>query len=259
MRPNRVKELWRAGKPVLNGWCALPCSLSAEMVARQGWDSVLVDLQHGGVDEATALHMLQAISTTDAVPFVRPPWLEPGVIMRLLDAGAYGVVCPMVNTRADAELLVSACRYPPQGMRSNGAFRGVLYGGADYVQKANDEIVVLAMIETKEALANVAEIVATPGLDGVYVGPTDLAISLGHGPRIDVADGPIGEAIAHIRKAAHAAGKVAGAHGTQVGYAVQMLTEGFNFMTPTADFRALQMGMAATLSGIREKMPGARR
>ena len=154
MRPNRLRELWNAGKPVLNGWCQLPDSISAEVMAHQGWDSVSVDLQHSAVSEAAAITMLQAISTTDAVPLVRTPWNEPGVIMRLLDAGAYGVICPMVNNRADAEAFVAACRYPPDGIRSNGPYRALMYGGGDYQAHANAEIVTLAMIETREAMAN---------------------------------------------------------------------------------------------------------
>ena len=180
MRTNRLKTLWREGRPAVSGWLSIPAApFSAEIMAHQGWDALTVDLQHGLIDYQTAVGMLTAISTTETVPLVRVPWLEFGLIMKLLDAGAYGIICPMVNTRKDAENLVHAGRYPPAGTRSFGPVRAAIYGGADYVENANDEIVLLAMIETEEALDNVKEIAAVPGLDGLFIGPNDFAKSLG--------------------------------------------------------------------------------
>ncbi len=118
MRENKLRRLWRDGGAAVNGWLAIPSSVSAEAMAHQGWDSLTIDMQHGLVDYTNALPMLQGISTTETVPLVRVPWLEPGVIMKALDAGAYGIICPMVNTREDAERFVGACRYAPQGYRS---------------------------------------------------------------------------------------------------------------------------------------------
>ena len=181
MRPNKIREIWQAGGAVVNGWLAIPNSFSAETMAHQGWDSLTIDLQHGVVDYQTMVTMLQAISTTDTVPVVRVPWLEPGILMKALDAGAYGVICPMVNTRADAEKLVAYTHYAPRGTRSFGPVRALLYGGADYPQHANDTIVTFAMIETAEGMANLDAIAATPGLDGIYVGPADLTLSLTQG------------------------------------------------------------------------------
>ena len=120
--------------------------------------------------------MLQAISTTDTVPVVRVPWLEPGILMKTLDAGAYGVICPMVNTREDAQKLVAWTHYAPRGTRSFGPVRALLYGGADYPQHANDTIVTFAMIETAQALDNLDEILSVEGLDAVYIGPSDLSL-----------------------------------------------------------------------------------
>ncbi|MCZ6455205.1 MAG: aldolase/citrate lyase family protein [Alphaproteobacteria bacterium] len=251
MRPNRLRELWKSGKPALNGWCQLPDSISAEVMAHQGWDCVTVDLQHSAVTEVEAVTMLQAISTTDAVPMVRTPWNEPGVIMRLLDAGAYGIICPMVNNRADAEAFVAACRYPPDGIRSNGPYRALMYGGADYQAHANTEIVTFAMIETQEAMANVDEIAATPGLDGLYIGPSDLAMAHGEPPVLDHFDGPIVPLIARIREAAHTAGKVAGLHGASAEYAIRMISEGFNLVTPTSDIRLVAAGAAQMVADIK--------
>ncbi|MGY8993844.1 MAG: HpcH/HpaI aldolase family protein, partial [Rhodospirillales bacterium] len=147
MRKNRLKEIFKSGNSSVNGWLQLPNTISAEIIARQNWDSITVDLQHGGVDEGHALTMLQMISIGDATPMARAPWNEPGIIMRLLDAGAYGIICPMVSNREEALRFVGACRYPPQGYRSNGAYRGGLYGGSDYQENANDEILTLAMVE----------------------------------------------------------------------------------------------------------------
>jgi 4-hydroxy-2-oxoheptanedioate aldolase len=195
--------------------------------------------------------MLQAISTTDAVPMVRTPWNEPGVIMRLLDAGAYGVICPMVNNRADAEAFVAACRYPPDGIRSNGPYRALMYGGSDYQAHANAEIITLGMIETREAMANLDEIAATPGLDGLYIGPSDLSMAHGEAPVLDHFDGPIVPLIARIREAAHAAGKVAGLHGASAKYAIRMLSEGFDLVTPTSDIRLVAAGAAQMVADIK--------
>jgi 4-hydroxy-2-oxoheptanedioate aldolase len=251
MRPNHLKNVWKSGQPVLNGWCQIPHSLSTEVMCHQGWDSVTVDLQHSGVSEAEAITMLQAISTTDVVPMVRTPWNEPGVIMRLLDAGAYGIICPMINNRADAEEFVSACKYPPTGIRSNGPYRALMYGGNDYQAHANDEIVTLAMIETQEAMANLKEIVDTPGLDGVYIGPSDLAMSHGRPPELDHFEGPIVPLIARVREEAHAAGKVAGLHGASAKYAIRMINEGFNLVTPTSDIRLVATGAAKMVTDIK--------
>ena len=247
MRKNRLKDLWKSGGKAINGWLQLPNTLSAEIIARQKWDSVTVDLQHGGVDEGHALSMLQMIGLGDAVPMVRAPWNEPSVIMRLLDAGAYGVICPMVSNREEALRFVHACRFPPDGNRSNGPYRGLMYGGADYNQHANEEIVTLAMVETAEGMAKVDEIAETPGLDGVYIGPSDLALAHGHAPTQDNFTGPVADLIAKIREAAHRAGKVAGVHATRTDYAIQMLKEGFDIVTPTSDFRLVNAGGNAVL------------
>ena len=239
MRANHLKTLWSQGGAAVNGWLSIPSSVSAEIMAHQNWDSLTVDLQHGLVDYQTALTMLQAVSTKDVTPMARVPWLEPGIIMKLLDAGAYGIICPMVNTRADAEALVAACRYAPQGARSFGPTRALFYAGGDYAQHANDTVLVLAMIETQQALNNVADIVATPGLDGVYIGPSDLSLSLGHTPKLDQEEPEVVKAIATIREAAHAAKIRAGIHCLEPSYARQMIEQGFDLVTISSDIRLL--------------------
>src|SRR4029077_16187356 len=148
MRANRLREIWAAGKPAIGGWCNMPGGFSAELMAAQGWDAVTLHTPPGLNGYSEMLAMLQAISTTDATPLVRVSWNQPGEIMRALDAGAYGIICPMVNDAAECAAFVQACRYPPQGFRSSGPIRAAVYAGADYHAHANDQMLALAMIET---------------------------------------------------------------------------------------------------------------
>ena len=132
MKKNKLKLMFKEGKSVINGWLQIPHSFSAEVMAKQEWDSLTIDLQHGVVDYSSALQMFQAISLTETVPMARVNWNEPGQIMKILDAGCYGIICPMVSNREEAEKFVQACLYPPKGYRSFGPIRGLLYGGPDY-------------------------------------------------------------------------------------------------------------------------------
>ena len=162
MRENKLKTLWKNGGVAVNGWLGIPSSASAESMARCGWDSLVVDMQHGLVDYTDAVPMLQAISQTDATPMVRVPWNMPDIIMKSLDAGAYGIVCPMINTPAECEEFIQNCRYAPRGRRTFGPIRAVMYGGADYWKYANETILTIAMIETQQALDNLDAILKTP-------------------------------------------------------------------------------------------------
>mgnify|MGYP003316444596 CR=1 FL=1 len=189
MKKNKLREIIKSGKAIINGWLQIPNSFSAEVMAKQGWDSLTIDMQHGVVDYPNALQMLQAISTTETTPLARVNWNEPGQIMKILDAGAYGVICPMVSNRKEAEKFVQACMYPPKGYRSFGPTRGFMYGGIDYVDHANDEILKIAMIETKEALQELDKIMSTKGIDGVYIGPADLSLAIGEKPGFDKPEG----------------------------------------------------------------------
>jgi 4-hydroxy-2-oxoheptanedioate aldolase len=251
MRPNKLREIWARGGAVVNGWLAIANSFSAENMAHQGWDSLTIDLQHGVVDYAGMVPMLQAISTTPTVPVVRVPWLEPGIIMKTLDAGAYGVICPMVNTRADAEKLVAYTHYAPQGTRSFGPVRALLYGGADYPQHANDTIVVFAMIETSQALENLDDILATPGLDAVYIGPSDLSLALGCKPTFDDLDPKAAEAVQHILARAKAHGVVAGIHNGTPEAALKRIGMGFQFVTISSDARLMAAGAQQIVNTMR--------
>ena len=147
-------------EPVINGWLQIPNSFTAELMANQNWDSLTLDMQHGVIDYSHAISMLQAISTTDVTPLARVNWNEPGQIMKILDAGAYGIICPMVSNKKEAENFVQACMYPPHGYRSFGPVRGLIYGGPDYANEANNEILKFAMIETKESLEKLDEIMS---------------------------------------------------------------------------------------------------
>ena len=129
-------------------------------MAAQGWDSLTIDLQHGLIDYQVAVGMLQAISGGPTTPLVRIPWLDPAIIMKLLDAGAYGVICPMINSAEETERFVAACRYPPAGIRSFGPLRARLYAGSDYFKEANRTILAIAMIETHSALEHLDEILS---------------------------------------------------------------------------------------------------
>ena len=251
MRENRLRTLWQADQAVVNGWLAIGNSFSAETMAHQGWDSLTIDMQHGVIDYAAMVTMLQAISTTATVPIVRVPWLEPGIIMKSLDAGAYGIICPMVNTREDAQRLVSYTHYAPQGARSFGPVRALLYGGADYAANANETVVAFAMIETAQALDNLDAILSVEGLDAIYIGPSDLSLALGCKPVFDDVDPPVAQAIDHIVARARHHGVVAGVHNGRADVARARVAKGFRFVTLGSDARLLASGSQQLLVAMR--------
>ena len=251
MRHNRLRQLWAEDKAALNGWLTIGNSFSAEVMAHQGWDTLTIDMQHGMIDDAALVPMLQAISTTATVPIVRVPWLEPGMLMRALDAGAYGVICPMINTREDAQRLVAYTHYAPQGTRSFGPIRATLYGGADYAQHANRTIVTFAMIETAQALDNLDAILGVEGLDAIYIGPSDLSLSLGCRPVFDDVDPKAQQAIEHIVARAKAHGVVAGIHNGRADVARARVDLGFRFVTLGSDARLLATGSQELLTAMR--------
>ena len=255
MRENRLRQTWKQGGAIINGWLAIPTGFSAETMAHQGWDSLTIDMQHGVVDYQAAVNMLTAISTTQTVPVVRVPWLEPGILMKMLDAGAYALICPMVNTREDAERLVAATHYPPMGNRSMGPIRATLYGGADYQPKANETIVVFAMIETRQALDNLDAILSVPGLDAVYIGPADLSLALGCTPQFDDVEPPVAAAIDHILARAKAHGVVAGIHNGTPEAALKRIAKGFQFVTIASDARLMAAGSQQVLAKMRSSAP----
>jgi len=257
MRENRIRTIWKSGGAVVNGWLAIPNVFSAETMAHQGWDSLTIDLQHGVVDYQAAVSMLTAISTTSTVPVVRVPWLEAGIVMKVLDAGAYGVICPMINTREDAQKLVAYTHYAPRGTRSFGPVRALLYGGADYPQHANDTIVTFAMIETRQALDNLDSILSVEGLDAIYIGPSDLSLSLGCNPAFEDVEPPVAQAIQHILDRARAHKLFAAIHNGTAEGALQRIGMGFQFVTISSDARLMAAGAQEVVAKMRAKAPAA--
>ncbi len=235
MRENRIRTLWQRGEAALCAWLSIPSSFSAEIVAHSGFDCVTIDLQHGMIDYQAAVPMLQAISTTATTPLARVPWNDPGAIMKMLDAGCYGIVCPMINTVEEAAAFAAACRYPPAGIRSYGPKRAMLYAGDDYADAANDTVLAIAMIETADGLANVDAIAALPGIDALYIGPADLSLAIGRSQRVDQTDPVMVEALETILAAARRHGKVAGLHTATPGYAAAMIDKGFQLVTVATD------------------------
>lgn len=257
MKENTVKRALQAGKSVINGWLGIPSSFSAEIIGRAGFEAVTVDLQHGMIGFDSALSMFQALSATPAIPLARVPVNEGAQIMRLLDAGAYGIICPMISTPEDAARFVSACRYPPKGDRSFGPARGQLYGGADYYPHADNEILTIGMIETRAGLDNLDAILSVEGLDGIYIGPNDLSLALGYAPSSEPTASEVVQAIAHIQKRTVAHGKIPGIFCSS-GQAAQMrLSQGFLMVTPGNEANLLGAAAKAALAQARGAASGA--
>jgi len=252
LRENKVKTIFKSGGYVVNGWLGIPSSASAEGMARAGWDSLVVDMQHGLVDYTDSVPMLQAISQTDATPMVRVPWNMPDIIMKSLDAGAYGVICPMINTPAEAEEFVQNCRYAPRGRRSFGPIRAVQYAGADYWKYANETVLTMAMIETQQALDNLDAILKTNSLDSIYVGPSDLGLSLGFQPMADPKEPKVMEAIKYIIDTAKKHKIPAGIHCGQPSWAREMIALGYQLVTLQNDNTLLQTAARNAIAATKE-------
>ena len=248
---NNVKKVWASGKAVVNAWLAIPSGFSAEVIAQCGFDSVTVDMQHGVQDYLSMVQCFQAMNGHPVTPMVRVPWNEPGIIGKVLDGGAYGVICPMVNTREDAQKLVAYTRYPPRGVRSYGPLRAMLYGGADYLEHANDTIVVSAMIETAQALENLDSILSVEGLDAIYVGPSDLSLAFGCKPAFEDVEPPVAQAIQHIVDRAKAHRVVPGIHTSGAEGALMRIGMGFQFVTLSSDARILAAASQAQVAKVR--------
>jgi len=255
MIPNTLIKSWSEGRPTLNGWLSIGNPFSAEIMAAQGYDSLTVDLQHGFLDFADAKPMLQAIRASGVIPMARVPWNEPGIIMKCLDAGAYGIICPMVSTPDQAAALVDAMRYPPRGNRSFGPTRANFSAGGNYASEANDNVVCFAMIETAEAVDNLDAIAATPGLDGLYIGPADLTLGVTKGrlpPGFDRQEEEMIAVIKKIREAAHRAGIRAALHCGSSEYAAKAIGWGFDMVTLLNDVRLLASAASASVKQARD-------
>jgi 4-hydroxy-2-oxoheptanedioate aldolase len=249
---NKVKEAWKAGEAVVNGWLAIPSAFSAEMYAQCGWDSVTVDMQHGVQDYQSCVACFQGMQPHGVTPMVRVPWNEPGIIGKVLDAGAYGVICPMVNTEAEARALVQYSKYPPKGTRSNGPIRAGAYGSAGSYQKtANDEILVIPMIETQTALDNLEAILDVEGIDGIYIGPSDLGFSLGMEPKLDREEPEIMRIYERLLNETSKRGIAAGLHNGTAEYANRMVKMGFKLVTIANDVGLMMNAAKAAVKTAR--------
>ncbi|MFN3704552.1 MAG: HpcH/HpaI aldolase family protein [Thermoflexales bacterium] len=248
---NPLLDLSQRDEPIYNGWCTIPSSWSAEVMARAGWHSVTLDLQHGLIDYSHVVPMFQAIQLTGTAPLARAPWNEPGIVMKLLDAGALGVICPMVNTAEECARFVGACRYPPIGYRSYGPLRARAAFGTDYEHSAQLSTLAFAMIETAEALRHLDAILDVPGLSGVYVGPADLSLSLGSAERSDPTNPHVLDAIARVAMACRARGLIAGIHCGSSAFAHQMIALGYRFITVSTDSALLSQAARDVLEQLR--------
>ena len=250
MRANRLREIFDAGEVAVGGWLSADSRYLAEVASHSGYDAVVVDVQHGvfGVDTAVAL--LQAVSGGPAVPMARCPDQNAATIGKLLDAGAYGIICPFVDTAADAEAFVRACRY--RGGRSYGPSRGLLYGGPDYFDHADDMVLTWVMIESATALANLDEILAVKGVDGIFIGPNDLALSLGERPGFMTLPPKATDAVRHIVTQTRKAGLPAGIFCSDATMATAMIGFGFQFVVPGNDAGIMRQAVTALLTQIRD-------
>jgi len=252
VRPNRVKQLLRAGEPALGTFMALGSTLGAEQLAHVGFDWLVIDQEHGAIDATLTQSLLQAISTTETVPLIRVPWNSGDWIKRALDAGAYGLVVPMVCDRADAEAAVQATRYPPLGARSIGGSRTRLYGGADYVEHANEEILLIVQIEHKKAVENAREILSVPGIDGYFIGPGDLCASLGLPNTWDPDFPEYWAALEKVERVAKELGVPGGIHASP-GRVSAMLERGYRFVAIGFDISFMASAATAALKEARPR------
>ncbi|WP_425230814.1 HpcH/HpaI aldolase family protein [Sphingomonas sp.] len=245
-----LKLRWKRGEVTLGAWCMIPSSLTAEILAKGGFDWVLVDMQHGCMDYQTAVEMIRAIDLAAITPIVRVPWNEPGIVGRMLDAGAMGIVAPMIQGLDEARRLVEACRYPPSGRRSLGPVRVGARDGMGYVAGANDRVSVIPMIETVDALEAVDDIAAVPGVDALFVGPFDLSFSLGLSPGDNDGKPEFDAALAKVNAAARANGLATAVLST-AKLAPLRARQGFQMISVLTDSQALGAAAGASLSSAR--------
>jgi 4-hydroxy-2-oxoheptanedioate aldolase len=254
---NKVKQILAAGKVVMNGWLIIPSGFSAEIMAQCGYDSITVDLQHGVQDHLTMVQCFQAMQAHPVTPMVRVTWNEPGNLGKALDLGAMGIICPMINSRQDAESFVSACKYPPLGTRSNGPVRASMYappGG--YQRTANEETLCIPLIETRTAIENLDEILDVEGVAGVYIGPSDLCFSYGLPPELDVELPQILKIYDELVEKCAKRNIFAGMHCGSVAYALRAIDMGFRMTTVLNDGRLMAAYAKSVVAQVRTGSKG---
>jgi 4-hydroxy-2-oxoheptanedioate aldolase len=252
MATNPIREIWAGNRPAFGLWSVMPGTIGAEILAKAGADYVCVDQQHGVIDYGSMAPMFQVIRAGGAAPITRVLSNDPFLIMKALDAGSWGVIVPLVNSAEDAARAVSACRYPPQGIRSFGPVLAADVIGSRDPEKLGGEVVCLVMVETREALERVGEIAATPGLDGVYIGPSDLALSLGLTPTLEIMEGEHEAAVRRIREACHEHGIAAGIHAPSGEWARRHAQAGFDLITVASDAPLLRGAASREMMTARE-------
>lgn len=252
MRSNPVRRRWTQGKPASNLWIDIGWPVTVEALGKLGYDSYTVDMQHSLIDRGVLVSLFQAISLGNGAPMVRLSQNDPGEIAFALDAGAYGVILPTVETAEDARRFVDACRYPPHGSRSWGPARGVLYGGADYFESHEKEILRIALIETAKGIENLDAIAATPGLDMIYLGPNDLGVSHGAKPSYTPNHPKVEEAVDLVVAAARRHSIAAGMHTASKEVAAAAARKGYNFLSLGY---ASKIMMAAATQVLKDALP----
>ncbi len=246
-----LRSLFAGPAPVAMAWLTSPDPLIAEAISRAGFDVVALDMQHGAIDAGEALRLLQVIGGAGLPAVVRVPWNEPAAIMKALDLGAWGVIAPMLEGPDDVRDLVASCLFPPRGRRSYGPTRGHALLGAAYGARANEEVVPIAMIETRAALDGLDAILQVPGLGAVFVGPADLSQALGGPPGADFESGPVAEALVHVAARCAAHGVPAGLYTRAPAYARRMLELGFRFVVAGSPLQYVEQGAEAVLAELR--------
>lgn len=245
----------RAGETVFSGWCSLPYPLVAETVGREGFPAVTLEGQHGLWDVSSLLTGIAAVRQGGAAPIVRVPVGDFALVSRALDFGAEGIIAPMINTPADARAFAAAAKFPPIGERSWGPHRvTALAGLADqsvYLREANDHVITLAMIETRTALDNLEAILSTPGIDGLFLGPSDLSIALSDGKALDPLSRDVERELDRMVAAAAAAGKIPGVFCHTAERAAALAKRGVRFLAVMSDIAMLRAGAAAALKVLK--------
>jgi 4-hydroxy-2-oxoheptanedioate aldolase len=256
MRPNKLRERWARGEAASCLWIDLAWGVSVEALARLPYDSFTLDLQHSLIDRGTAVQMLQVLSLGDGVPLVRVSQNDPAEIGFVLDAGAYGVICPQIETVEDCRRFVDACRYAPRGRRSWGPTRGLMYGGADYFASYEREIIKVALIETVKGVENMREIAAMPGIDMLYVGPNDLTIDYGGQPTYVASDPRVIRAMDASIELARANSIFSGTYAGTIEVAEAAIAKGFNLVSLGYAAKLMVKAAAELLERV---FPGAAR
>ncbi len=247
-------ERLRNGAPVLSAWCGLPEPSIPGLLAREAFDAVVIDAQHGAVDFAAALQAIPLIAAAGKPPLVRIPVGDFAAASRFLDAGVSGVIAPMINTIEDARRFASFTKYPPVGERSWGPHGALSLSGLhadDYFRKANDLTVSFAMVETRESLDIIDDILAVPGIDGIFIGPSDLSIALSGGRELNPASAEVEEALDYALSRVRAASKVAGIYAASGGRAGELARRGFHMVSIASDTALLRAGAQAALGAAR--------